>query len=260
MIDYSRPRHYVVTGGTSGIGMAVVTALASTTGNSVTFCGRNINSGNKLVESLADSGITEIKFFQADVTDEKSLGKMFEYIRDRYTYLDGAFNAAGIPGMDGPLRGVPFHESLEENFDRVINVNVKGLWWSLRHELSIMARQGHGSIVNCSSVAGLRCSDSISAAYTASKHAVIGMSRALAVEYAQYGIRVNAVCPGVIDTPMLAGMRAELLLDLKKKNPAARIGTPNDVAESVLFLLSDRAEYINGTTLTVDAGGLCGAL
>jgi NAD(P)-dependent dehydrogenase (short-subunit alcohol dehydrogenase family) len=260
VVNGVHPRNYVVTGGTSGIGLAVVRALAATGANSVTFCGTNINSGKELEKSLVDGGFANMKFIQADVTDDLSLSKMFIYIKDTYSSLDGAFNAAGIAGMDGKFRGLAFHESSELDFDRVMNVNVKGLWWSMRHELSIMAGQGYGSIVNCSSVAGLRCADSMSASYTASKHAVIGMSRALAVEYAKYGVRVNAVCPGVIDTPMLGAMRTELLVDLKRKNAAARIGSPNDVAESVLFLLSDKSEYINGTTLTIDAGGLSGAL
>jgi NAD(P)-dependent dehydrogenase (short-subunit alcohol dehydrogenase family) len=123
-----------------------------------------------------------------------------------------------------------------------------------------MSRQRHGSIVNCASVAGLRAADSLSTSYTASKHALLGLTRALAVEYAADGVRVNALCPGVIDTGMLDGMADELQADLRRKNPAARLGTAHEVAVAAEFLLSDRSSYVSGTTLTLDAGGLTGAL
>lgn len=255
-----RRKNYVVTGGTSGIGKAVVRALATKSSGNVIFCGTNKESGEALAHDLANGAAGIVEFVYADVTDGASLECMFRHVERKFEYLHGAFNAAGISGKDSLLRGVSFHESNEDQFDRVIDVNLKGLWRSLRHELSIMVEQGHGAIVNCASVAGLRCADSMSASYTASKHAVVGISRALAVEYARHGLRVNAVCPGVIDTPMLGDMHQALLSDLRRKNPAARIGTPQDVAESVLFLLSESSSYISGTTLTVDAGGLQGAL
>ncbi len=194
------------------------------------------------------------------MTSAESVEDLFAYLKSTVDGLDGAFNGAGIAGSDSTIRNVPFHASTEAQFDTVLETNVKGMWRSLRCELEIMERQGYGAIVNCSSVAGLRSADSKSAAYTASKHAVIGLSRALAAEYAPRGIRINAVCPGVIDTPMLDRMREPLLADLRLKNPAARLGSPREVADAVVFLLSDRAGYINGTTLTIDGGGLYGAL
>ncbi|WP_420159506.1 SDR family NAD(P)-dependent oxidoreductase [Nocardiopsis sp. CNT-189] len=253
-------RKYLVVGGTSGIGAETVRLLAGLEGAAVVFSGRSAEAAAELAASLEPRERGRTVFVRADVTRQGDMDALFERVRALPGDLCGAFNAAGVAGGDGPLRGVPFHEADERGFDRVVEVNLKGAWRSLRGELAIMAAQGSGSIVNCSSVAGLRSADSMSASYTASKHALIGLSRSLAVEYAPHGVRVNAVCPGVIDTPMLGGMREELLSDLRRKNPGARIGTPREVAESVVFLLSEKSGYISGAALTVDAGGLTGAL
>ncbi|ASU84413.1 SDR family oxidoreductase [Nocardiopsis gilva YIM 90087] len=252
--------NYLVVGGTSGIGAAVVKRLVMSEHANVLFCGRRRDAGEKLMRSLNRGRHGNVEMVRADITEESDVAALFDRVRDAFGELHGAFNAAGIVGKDSVLRGAPFHKSSAENFDRVLDVNVRGMWRCLRGELAIMAPQGSGSIVTCSSVAGLRSADSMSASYTASKHAVVGMTRALAVEYAPHGIRLNAVCPGVIDTDMLGGMRDELLTDLRRKNPAARIGMPEEVADAVVFLLSDRSQSISGTALTVDAGGLTGAL
>ena len=246
--------HYLVVGGTRGIGRAAVEHLARS-GGKVLFCGRDASAGAALAGSLPGS-----LFVPADITRQDEVDRLFAAVAQHLPRLDGVFNAAGVIGRDSVHRGVRFHESDEGNFDRVFEVNVKGIWRCLRHELRIMAAQGHGAVVNCSSVAGLRAADSLSAAYTASKHALIGLTRALAVEYAPAGLRINAIAPGVIDTEMLGGMREALLHDLRRKNPGARIGTAEEVAATVVFLLSDSAAYVNGAVLTVDAGGLTGAL
>jgi A-factor type gamma-butyrolactone 1'-reductase (1S-forming) len=246
--------HYLVVGGTRGIGRASVEQLARA-GGKVLFCGRDTAAGEALAASVPDS-----VFMPADITRQDDVDRLFDAVTAHFPRLDGAFNAAGVIGRDSVHRGVRFHESNDENFDRVFEVNVKGIWRCLRHELRIMAAQGHGAVVNCSSVAGLRAADSLSAAYTASKHALLGLTRALAVEYAPAGVRINAIAPGVIDTDMLGGMRDALLHDLRRKNAGARIGTAAEVAETVGFLLSDAASYVSGAVLTVDAGGLTGAL
>lgn len=253
-------KNYLVVGGTSGIGRATVIRLARDHDANVVFCGRNTEAGAALSQTLTrDTGGT-VRYVSADVTSDADVTALFDVVETELPRLDGAFNVAGAAGRDTVLRGVRFHESDEENFDRVFAVNVKGMWRCLRHQLRVMTAQGFGAIVNCASVAGLRSADSLSASYTASKHAVVGLTRALAVEYAREGIRINAICPGVIDTDMLGGMRDSLLEDLRTKNPAARLGTADETAEAVAFLLSERAGYISGATLTIDAGGLTGAL
>ncbi|SOD91581.1 SDR family NAD(P)-dependent oxidoreductase [Streptomyces sp. Ag109_G2-15] len=250
-------RGYLVVGGTHGIGEATVRLLAQDPANVVVFGGRDTDAGTRLSKDLPGRNI---RFVPVDVTRSKSIDALFAALPDLLPRLDGAFNSAGVIGTDTILRGARFHESEEDQFDEVFAVNVKGMWRCLRHELRMMSAAGRGSVVNCASVAGLRAADSLSVSYTASKHAVIGMTRALAAEYARDGVRVNAVCPGVIDTRMLGGLRDRLLEDLRQKNPGAAIGRPEEVAEAVGFLLSDRAAYVNGTALTVDAGGLHGAL
>lgn len=253
-------RNYLIVGGTKGIGAAAVSHLVIGCHANVIFCGRDAEAGRTLAASLAVPSDKIVRFVPADISSEGAVETLFGTVREAFTNLDGAFNVAGVAGTDSVMRGVRFHDSDEANFDQVFSVNVKGIWRCLRGELAMMSRQGYGSVVNCASVAGLRAADSLSACYTASKHALVGLTRALAVEYASDGIRVNAVCPGVIDTEMLTGMADRLRADLRRKNPAARLGTAHEVAEAAEFLLSERSGYISGTTLTIDAGGLCGAL
>ncbi|PXX68878.1 NAD(P)-dependent dehydrogenase (short-subunit alcohol dehydrogenase family) [Nocardia tenerifensis] len=247
---------HVVTGGTRGIGAATVELLAADPGNHVIFCGRDRAAGHELREKLGDN----VEFIPADLTRADDVEAFFDAVEPHGADLVGAFNAAGVIGTDTILRGTRFHDSTEAQFDAVFDLNVKALWRCVRRELRIMSANATGSIVNCSSVAGLRAADSLSVSYTASKHAVVGLTRALAAEYARDNIRVNAVCPGVIDTDMVAGLQPQLLAHLQAKNPAARLGTPQEVATVVHFLLSPRASYINGTAIPIDAGGLYGAL
>ncbi|SEG84517.1 NAD(P)-dependent dehydrogenase, short-chain alcohol dehydrogenase family [Actinacidiphila yanglinensis] len=254
---YATSRGYLVVGGTHGIGEATVRLLAQEITHTVVFCGRDKDAGTRLSNELS-AGNTH--FVPVDITVDESVDALFDALPGLLPHFDGAFNSAGVIGTDTILRGTRFHDSEEGHFDQVFAVNVKGMWRCLRHELRLMSAARGGSIVNCASVAGLRAADSLSVSYTASKHAVIGMTRALAAEYARDGVRVNAVCPGVIDTRMLGGLRDRLLVDLRRKNPGASVGSPAQVAEAVAFLLSERSSYVNGTALTVDAGGLHGAL
>ncbi|MFI9510320.1 SDR family NAD(P)-dependent oxidoreductase [Nocardia sp. NPDC052566] len=247
---------FAVIGATRGIGAATVAALAADPARRVVCCGRDRDAGAALAEKLGD----RVDFVPADITDPAEVEHFFAAVAERGRLI-GAFNCAGVIGTDTILRGSHFHEADPARFDDVMAVNVTALARCLRGELALMVEHGAGgAVVNCSSVAGLRAADSLSVSYTAAKHAVIGMTRALAVEYARHGIRVNAVCPGVIDTDMLGGLHDQLLAHLRAKNPSARIGTPAEVADTVEFLLSDRAAYISGTTVTIDAGGLSGAL
>jgi len=249
----------LVTGGTSGIGEASVKKLFSC-GAKVVFTGRNKVKANEIIAELEDETKGSIEFIQADLNDFSTLDGLFEKVVQQFGRLDAAFNCAGIVGKDSPLQGMAFHETSFDNWQQVMTVNVTGLWYCLKKQLEIMYQQRSGVILNCASVAALRCSDSKSPAYTASKHAVSGLSKALAAQYAPHHIRINVICPGVIDTPLLGDMRNKILEELQSKNKGAAIGSSQEVAEIVSFLLSERSSYINGAQLTVDAGGLTGVI
>lgn len=249
-------RYHVVVGGTRGIGAATARWLAADPDHVVVVGGRDVDAGEQLA---AEEHAGQLHYRPADVTDPAALDRFFAEVIDLVPLVHGAFNAAGVVGNDTMLRGTRFHQATEDELDRVLGVNVSGTWRCLRHELRLMAASGGGSIVNCASVAGLRAADSLSTSYTASKHAVVGMTRALAVEYAPDQVRVNAVCPGIINTDMIDGMQGDLLQNLRNKNPGARIGRPEEVASLVAFLLSEDASYISGAAIPVDAGGLHGA-
>jgi len=164
---------------------------------------------------------------------------------ETYGRLDCAFNNAGIEETSL----LPTAESTEENWDRVIGTNLKGVWLCMKYELAQMVKQGSGAIVNTASVGGLVGFEGIGA-YVASKHGVIGLTKTAALEYATAGIRVNAVCPGVIRTPMLADAEA-LLAPLE---PMGRIGLPEEIAEAVVWLCSDAASFVTGHPMVVDGG------
>ncbi|MGI5170973.1 SDR family NAD(P)-dependent oxidoreductase [Spirillospora sp. CA-253888] len=248
---------FAVTGGTRGIGAATVDQLAADhPAARIVFCGRDRAAGTALADKLGPT----VEFVPADVTDPGQVAAFFAAVAARGR-LTGAFNCAGVLGTDTTLRGNTFHTADPAGFAHVMAVNVFGLADCLRHELRLFTEQGGGgAIVNMASVAGLRAADSLSVSYTASKHAVVGMTRALAAEYAPHGLRINAVCPGVIATDIIEGLHEPLLAQLRAKNPGARIGAASEVATTVAFLLSEGASYVSGTTLTVDAGGLYGAL
>lgn len=191
----------------------------------------------------------EALFVPMDVSKTRDIEKLVETAADRWQRIDFAFNNAGI-------QGTPFVSTVEyseEVWDEVIDVNLKGVFMCMKYEIPHMLRQGSGAIVNMSSVAGLT-GGRVGAAYYASKHGVIGITKAAAMEYATAGIRVNAVCPGVIRTPMaersFAG-REEVMLPLY---PIGRFGTPEEVAESVVWLCSNASSFITGHTLPLDGG------
>ncbi|MFJ4651051.1 SDR family NAD(P)-dependent oxidoreductase [Nocardia sp. NPDC088792] len=248
---------FAVIGATRGIGAATVIQLANDYPDaSILFCGRDRKAGDALADKLGGT----VEFVPADVTDSEQVTDFFTTVAARGE-LTGAFNCAGVIGTDTMLRGNSFHTADPAGFEYVMAVNVFGLAACLRQELALFTGHGHGgAIVNMASTAGLRAADSLSVSYTASKHAVVGMTRALAAEYARHHVRINAVCPGVIDTDILEGLHEPLLAHLRARNPAATIGTPAQVAATVAFLLSASASYISGTTVTIDAGGLQGAL
>ncbi len=200
----------------------------------------------KLIEAADGAGL----FFKADVSRKEEVENLIRATVQKYGRLDIAFNNAGVEAT-----GAPFHEQTDDEFDKVFNVNVKGLWWSMQAEIRQMLKQGGGSIVNTSSVAGL-IGFPQNATYVASKHAVIGLTKTAALEYAKLGIRVNAVAPAAIQTEMLERFAPtkEIQAHLAGAHPIGRIGKVEEVADAVLWLSGDAASFITGQTIAVDGG------
>jgi NAD(P)-dependent dehydrogenase (short-subunit alcohol dehydrogenase family) len=241
----------LITGGTSGIGRATAVAFGRE-GASVVLSGRRAEEGDRTVELVEAAGGRGL-FVRADVSIPADVEKMLATVVSRFGRLDVAFNNAGVEDVAAPL-----HEQTVENFDRVMGINVKGLWLSMRAEICQMLQQGGGAIVNTSSVGGLIAITN-NATYVATKHAVIGFTKAAALEYAKQGIRVNAVAPAAIDTDMVRRFASEqpVLDQLARSHPIGRIGQSEEVAEAVLWLASPAASFVTGHTLVVDGGYLC---
>ncbi|MCL4104513.1 UNVERIFIED_CONTAM: hypothetical protein GTU68_047475 [Idotea baltica] len=240
----------LVTGAGSGIGKATALAFAKV-GACVAACDVDIDSSKVTAKEIESEGGRAI-FIQADVSKSSEVEAMIETTMQAYGQLDYAFNNAGIEGAVG----VPIAEAEEEVWDRVVDINLKGVWLCMKYELAQMVKQGGGVIVNTASIAGL-IGGTFGAAYHASKHGVMGLSKAAAIEYGKSGIRVNAVCPGVIRTSM-----AERLLNddqdvetaVTALHPLGRLGTADEVAETVIWLCSDASSFVTGHGLAVDGG------
>jgi NAD(P)-dependent dehydrogenase (short-subunit alcohol dehydrogenase family) len=239
----------LVTGGTSGIGRATAIAYAQHQAK-VVVVGRRIDEGKETVRLIKEAG-GEAIFVQADVTKEADVEAMVDKAVGVFGRLDIAFNNAGTVGENPSLI-----EQTEAEYDRIMNANVKGVWLSMKYEIAQMLKQGSGSIVNTASGAGVVGVPS-QTLYTASKHAVVGLTKAAALQYAKAGIRINVVAPAVIETDMfeaVTGGQDEAKAYLASLHPIGRIGTPLEVANAVLFLSSDLASFITGETLMVDGG------
>ncbi len=240
----------LVTGGSSGIGRASALTFAAE-GANVVVADVVVDDGEETVRLIEEAGGKAV-FVKADVTQAVEVEAMVNKAVDVYGQLDCAFNNAGIEGT----LGVPVAEYSEEVWDRVIDINLKGVWLSMKYELSHMLKQGGGAIVNMASAAGL-VGGRTGAAYYASKHGIVGLTKAAAVEYGQSAIRVNAVCPGVIRTRMgdsFSGNTPEREALVAALHPMGRIGTPNEVAETVVWLCSDAASFVTGHAMSVDGG------
>ena len=241
----------LITGGSSGIGRAAAMAFARA-GARVVLGNRRVPEGEETVKSVNDAG-GEAILVKTDVTKAAEVEALVTAAVEAYGRLDCAFNNAGTTGAMARTA-----ECTEENWDAIINLNLKGVWLCMKYEILQMLKQGGGAIVNNASVAamvGLRGGP----AYSASKGGVIQLTRTAALEYAQKGIRVNAVCPGYVLTPMTEGHlkeNPEFEAQIKKYQPLGRLGTAEEVAEAVVWLCSDAASFITGHPLVIDGGSL----
>lgn len=246
MTQDRRRRVAFVTGGGSGIGLATAEAFVRADYATV-IVDRDEAAGRQAEAALRPLG--ECLFVACDVADDADVRRAVEKTADSYGRLDAAFNGAGITGEQGRLLA----EDTVDNWQRVLGVNLGGVWSCMRHQIPLMLRGGGGAIVNASSSAGLVGAPYMSA-YAAAKHGVVGLTKAAAIEYARQGIRVNAVCPGMIDTPMMRGGAAapEILAGLLEECPMGRMGTPEEIASTVLWLCHDGASYLTGQAIAVD--------
>lgn len=239
----------LVTGAGSGIGRASAQKFAQE-GAKVIVADIVEEGGNETVRLIREAG-GEATFVKTDVSQAKEVEALVSRTVETYGRLDCAHNNAGIEGSTAPIA-----DSSEADFDRVISINLKGVWLCMKYEIIQMLKQGGGgAIVNTSSVAGL-VGFSGSTPYTASKHGVAGLTKAVALEYATSGIRVNAVCPGIIDTPMIerAASDPQFRALLLAMEPVNRLGTPQEVANVVAWLCSDEASFMTGVPMPVDGG------
>jgi NAD(P)-dependent dehydrogenase (short-subunit alcohol dehydrogenase family) len=240
----------LITGAGSGIGRAAAVAFAKKGHSPILLADRDPKGGEATLQILREQSEAKAEFFAVDVADTNQLASMFQDIVKRDYKLKYAFNNAGIEGTFATIPEYP-----DEEFDRVMNVNVKSVFECLKHEIPILAANGGGAIVNCSSIAGLSGHPLLSA-YAASKHAILGLTRTAAREVADQGIRVNAVCPGPIETPMITRIESGAYSEekLTQMVPMHRLGKPEEVANAVVFLCSGEASYITGHSLSVDGG------
>lgn len=236
----------LVTGAGSGIGLATAKAFAQS-GAAVVLAGHNEEMMETTAKQLKAAGHQALAV-TCDVEDEKQAVATVERAVSTFGRLDMAYNNAGILG---PM--CPMMEETAEGFDEVSAVNLRGVWTFMKHELLHMKKQGNGAIVNCSSLGGLVGLPG-RAAYHATKHGVIGLTKSAALDVAAQGIRVNAVCPGCIETPMGDAIDPSAMKEFLKQQPIGRMGRPEEVAAAVLWLCSPAASMVLGVALPVDGG------
>ena len=240
----------LVTGAASGIGLATAKAFAQS-GASVALADWNEKAVRSAAEELADQGHKTLAI-RCDVADDAQVEAMVDQTVAVFGRLDAAYNNAGVQNELAEAA-----DQTREDFDRVVGINLRGVWSCMKFELRQMRKQGSGTIVNCSSLGGLVGSPE-RGIYHAAKHGVLGFTKSAALEYAARGIRINAICPGLIQTPMsdqmVAAGQGEALKEMEKSIPMGRVGRPEEIANAVLWLCSDAAGYVTGQSISVDGG------
>ena len=235
----------MITGAAAGIGLACAEAFAKAGATTILV---DINKPEPQTRKLTDEGFKAVAY-GCDVSDTQAVKEMVDWIVATYGHLDAALNNAGIQTPQRPMA-----EITDEEFDRTVAVDLKGVWNCMRYEIIPMLKQGGGAIVNTSSQGGVTGFPG-QAAYIACKHAVIGLTRTAAIDYAAKGIRINAICPGAIRTPMaeeLIRRNPNLEQELIRDIPAGRLGKPEEIANAVLWLCSPQASFVDGHALLVD--------
>ncbi len=243
----------LITGGTSGIGRETAVLFAQA-GARVVIAGRREKEGQETIELIRGAGGDGL-FVKTDVSRASEVEALVQTTVEKFGRLDIAFNNAGFEGVWAPIT-----RQSEEDFDRTININLKGIWLCLKFEIRQMLKQGYGgAIVNMASILGLIGSAGVGA-YSASKHGVVGLTKTAALENAKSGIRINAVCPGFVETPM--SDRTLRVPSVHKYvvglHPVGRLGRPSEIAEAVVWMCSDRASFMTGQSLVLDGGFLAG--
>ncbi|MFP4137260.1 MAG: SDR family NAD(P)-dependent oxidoreductase [Halomonas sp.] len=243
-------KHVIVTGGASGIGLASVERCLEEGADAV-IADLAEGEGAARAAALDDRYAGRCLFKACDVTDTAQVDRLFEETVAELGGVDAVFNNAGIGGI------CPTDEVSDEEYLKVIDINLNGVFRVARAALRVMYRQGSGSIVNCASILGV-FGQSQTAAYTAAKGGVVNMTRTLAIEAAPKGVRVNAIGPGYIDTPLLEALDDDMLQGLIGLHPIGRLGRPEEIANAFLFLASDEASFVTGAHLLVDGGFTAG--
>jgi len=244
-----RSKTALVTGAGSGIGRAIALTF-SREGAYVALADMNELGGKETLEMIKKAG-GKAFFIKTDVSRTPDVEKMVQETVKEFGRLDYAANNAGIEGTQGNIL-----DQTEESWDRVLNVNLKGVWLCMKYEIPEMLKNPGGAIVNTASVAGLAGFAGLSP-YVASKHGVVGITRTAALEFATKGIRINAVCPGVIKTPMIDRFThgdEEIAKTFTALEPVGRMGKPEEIAEAVVWLCSDAASFVDGFPMAVDGG------
>lgn len=240
----------LVTGAASGLGLATAKAFAES-GARVVLADWNEKEVQSAAKEIAGKGQKTLAI-RCDVSDDAQVEAMVKQAVATFGQLDAAYNNAGVQNVLAETA-----DTTRQDYDRVMGINLRGVWSSMKFELRQMRKQGSGAIVNCSSLGGL-VGGAERGIYHAAKHGVIGFTKSAALEYATRGIRVNAVCPGLIWTPMadqmVAGGQGDALKDMEKLIPMGRVGRPEEIADAVLYLCSSAASYITGQSISVDGG------